>query len=133
MDAPPPPRRVLIVDDREDVAQMMALLLRALGHDAQTASDGASALALAREFRPDIVFLDIGLPGMNGYDVARRLRDDPALRGCVLVACTGYGGDDDRARAAHAGFDHHLVKPIGLVDIERVLTLPGADRDARGP
>jgi CheY-like chemotaxis protein len=76
--------------------------------------DGATALLAAEAYHPDLVLLDIGLPGMNGYEVARAIRARPVLQGAVLVALTGYGGEDDRRRSREAGFDHHLVKPVGL-------------------
>lgn len=102
----------LVVDDDEDSADLMAEVLRGLGHAVRTARDGRSALALAAELRPKIVLLDIGLPGMDGYEVARRIRElVPDVR---LVAVTGFSRDDDRARARAAGFDSHLVKPIDL-------------------
>lgn len=104
--------RVLVVDDNRDSAESMALLLRATGHDVRTASDGPSALVAAPEYKPQYVLLDIGLPGMNGYAVARRLRDLPELGSPVLIAMTGYGQEEDRKRSREAGFDHHLVKPV---------------------
>jgi PAS domain S-box-containing protein len=105
-------RKILAVDDNIDAANTMAMLLRILGHDVRTAHDGASAIESAQVWRPDIVLLDIGLPGMDGYEVARRLRAIAELGGCVLVAVTGYGQEEDRRRSANAGFDHHLVKPV---------------------
>jgi two-component system CheB/CheR fusion protein len=109
--APVRPRRVLIVDDNRDAAESMALLLQLRGHDVRTAHDGPGGLAAADAFRPEVVLLDIGLPGMDGYEVARRLRRRPAGKGTLLVAVTGYGHEDDRRRSREAGFDHHLVKP----------------------
>src|SRR5262249_34854516 len=104
-----PPRRVLVVDDHWDGAESTAALLRIQGHEVRTAHDGPEALEAARAFRPQVVLLDIGLPGMDGYEVARRLRQEPESGGVVLVAVTGYGRDEDRRAAAAAGFDHHLV------------------------
>lgn len=103
--------RVLVVDDQHFIADQMTSLLRAYGHEVQTAYDGPSALRAAPGFRPDVVLLDIGLPGMDGYEVARRLRQEEAPRDTVLVAMTGYGQEDDRRRSREAGFDHHLLKP----------------------
>jgi CheY-like chemotaxis protein len=103
---------VLVVDDNRDSADSMALLLGASGHDVRTAQDGTSALAIAPEYKPDVVLLDIGLPGMNGYTVAERLRALPGGGNIVLIAMTGYGQEDDRRRSREAGFDHHLVKPV---------------------
>jgi two-component system CheB/CheR fusion protein len=107
-----PPRRVLVVDDNVDAAESAAMLLRFLGHEVEIAHDGPSALEVAGEFRPEIVLLDIGLPGMNGYDVARALRAQPECKGVVIAAVTGYGQDSDRRRTQDAGFDYHLTKPL---------------------
>jgi PAS domain S-box-containing protein len=111
----PPPadaRRILVVDDNVDAAESMALLLGLGGHAVRTAHDGPSGIQAARELAPDVVVLDIGLPGMNGYEVARALREDPRLRAVILIALTGYGTTEDRGRALGAGFDHHLTKPV---------------------
>jgi signal transduction histidine kinase len=116
------PRRILVVDDNRDAAESLGLLLELRGHEVRLAYDGYTALASARATTPDVVFLDIGLPGMNGYEVARQLRREPALREIVLVAQTGWGQAGDRQRALDAGFDHHLVKPIAPEDMERVLS-----------
>jgi two-component system, chemotaxis family, CheB/CheR fusion protein len=113
-------RRVLVVDDNHDSAQTLADLVRMLGHDAEVAFDGPSAVALARATPPDIIFCDIGLPGMTGYDVAKALREG-GLRDTRLVAVTGYARPEDVKRATEAGFDAHLAKPVDLPDIERVL------------
>jgi CheY-like chemotaxis protein len=107
-----PRRRVLVVDDNQAAADSFALLLRLAGQDVRVAYDGPQALAQAGGFRPALVFLDIGMPGMDGYEVARRLRGERELRGVVLVALTGWGQEEDRRRSAEAGFDHHLVKPV---------------------
>ena len=121
--APPPPpapparetpRRMLIVDDNEDSARSMSTLQRLRGHETRTAFTGPDAVAAAAEFAPEVVLMDIGLPGMDGYEVARRLRAMPALAGAFLVAMSGYGSDEDRARAREAGFDEYLVKPVDL-------------------
>ena len=117
----PTPRRILVVDDQADAAAILARLLKGRGHDVRVAADGASALALAAEHRPDAVLLDIGLPGMDGYEAARRLRQEPATRQSLLVALTGYGQEEDVRRALEAGFDHHLVKPTDLDAIESLL------------
>jgi signal transduction histidine kinase len=105
------PSRILVVDDNADAADMLAMLLQQAGHEVRTAADGESAIARARTWAPDLAVLDIGLPGMDGYELARRLRADPALSGLKLVALTGYGRESDRARALSAGFDLHLAKP----------------------
>ncbi len=113
-------RRVLIVDDNRDMAETAAALLIASGHDVRTAYDGLSALASASEFQPDAVLLDIGLPGISGYEVARQLRATQR-RHSLLVAVTGYGQDADRQRSREAGFDHHMVKPLEPATLERII------------
>jgi PAS domain S-box-containing protein len=113
--------RVMVVEDNADIANSMALLLGVLGHDAEIARDGVEALNMASTFVPDVVLLDIGLPRMNGYDVARSLRALPTLRRTLLVACTGYGRDDDRERAREAGFDHHATKPVTAETLVEIL------------
>jgi PAS domain S-box-containing protein len=110
-------RRVLVVDDSVDTARAMALLLKSWGHDVRAVHDGAAALAAAAGFRPEVVLLDIGLPGMDGYRVAAALRRLPGLDAAILIALTGYGQDGDRARSIEAGFDHHLVKPVDFDDL----------------
>ncbi len=117
-----PRRRVLVVDDNPDVANSFAMLLDALGHEVHVTHDGPSALAAARQIRPEILFLDIGLPGMNGYEVARRLRAEHPPQAMLLVAVTGYGQIDDCRHAAEAGFDHHLLKPVDVGILETLLT-----------
>jgi CheY-like chemotaxis protein len=97
------------------------------GHEVRLAHDGASALAAARELRPDLVLLDIGLPGMNGYEVAKRLRAEASGRSMRIVAVSGYGGAEDRERAKAAGFDAHLVKPVELMALELELAALPAD------
>jgi CheY-like chemotaxis protein len=114
-------RRVLVVDDNKDSAESMAVLLRLAGHEVATAYDGVSALSHAVRSQPEIVLLDIGLPGMNGYDVARELRASPGSERVRLIAMTGYGQDEDRRRTLAAGFDAHYVKPLSVEDIDEVL------------
>jgi CheY-like chemotaxis protein len=104
--------RVLVVDDNVDTAAGMTKLLERSGHDVQTAYDGVSALETARSFKAEVVLLDIGLPNMDGYQVAAQLRQEEDLVGAVIVAVSGYGQETDRCRSRDAGFDHHLVKPI---------------------
>jgi CheY-like chemotaxis protein len=106
------PRRVLIVDDNVDAARLLARLLEARGHRAEVAADGLTALALAQAHSPDLILLDIGLPGMDGYEVARRLREVRGLDQTLLVALTGYGQAEDRRRTREAGMDYHLTKPV---------------------
>ena len=115
--------RVLIVDDNIDAADTLSEMLGFLGHDVDTAYDGAAAIAAVDAHRPDVVLLDIGLPKVNGYDVARRIRESDPHRRIVLVAVTGWGQDEDRRRSQQAGFDHHLVKPVDLAWLERIFEL----------
>jgi len=105
-------RRLLVVDDNKDAAESMSMLLEMWGHEVAFAFDGPSALETAEQWQPEAVFLDIGLPGMDGYEVAERLRELPHAKDAVLIAITGYGQDDDRLRSVRAGIDHHLVKPV---------------------
>lgn len=117
--------RVLVVDDNLDAAQSLALLLEVSGHDVRSASDGLKAVEIALDFRPNAVLLDIGLPGLDGFEVANRLRQAPDLKGIVLVAMTGYGQAADKLRSHHAGFDHHLVKPADFAKVQEILaTIP---------
>lgn len=106
--------RILVVDDNVDGADSLAVLLRLGGHEVSLAHDGPAALEMATVFHPDVILLDIGLPGMDGYEVAKRLRSRNETQSAVLVAVTGYGRDEDRVRSRDAGFDHHLVKPVSL-------------------
>ncbi|MFC0399598.1 response regulator [Paraburkholderia rhizosphaerae] len=131
--APQSARRVMIVDDSVDGAESMSVLLDMLGHQVCVMYDGASALAAAPEFKPEVVILDIGLPDLDGYQVARALRAQPATAGALLIALTGYGQESDRQRTRAAGFDHHLVKPASLEDIERVIAADGANGQPRNP
>jgi PAS domain S-box-containing protein len=117
-----PPLRVLITDDNVDSAESLATLLRLFGHEVRTAHDGLRALEVVRDFHPQAVFLDIGLPrGMDGYELARRLRGQEGLGRALLVAMTGFGTQDDVRRARAAGFDHHMVKPADPGAIQRLL------------
>jgi PAS domain S-box-containing protein len=106
------PRRVLVIDDNSDAANALRMLLENDGHTVRVAHDGVSGLALAREYRPEYLLLDIGLPRLNGYDIAASVRCDPQLKHTTIVAVTGYGQVHDRARTAAVGFDHHLTKPV---------------------
>ncbi len=117
-----PGRQVLIVDDNADAAEMLACLMKeAAGFTVRTASDGASALELVEEFMPDIAVLDIGLPGMDGYELAQRLRSDPRFARVKMVALTGYGTEQDRKRALQSGFDAHCIKPVALESLLAVI------------
>jgi PAS domain S-box-containing protein len=117
---PAPRRRVLVVDDNKDAANALRLLLEGEGHEVRTAGDGMAGLAIAREYGPEVVLLDISLPRLDGYETARRMREDARLRDVTLIAITGYGQSHDRARAAAAGFDHHLTKPVEYASLQRL-------------
>ena len=124
----PHDRRILVVDDNRDAVDALAMMLRLSGNDVEVAYDGLSALGTAQSFRPDGVVLDIGLPGMDGYEVARRLRARPETAAALIVAVTGYGQNEDRKRARAAGFDHHLVKPIESDTLLNLLARQGKER-----
>ena len=114
-------QRILLADDNVDYATSLALILRSLGHEVVVTHDGAQALAAAREFRPSVAFLDIGLPKLHGYALARELRNHASTRSAVLVAITGWGQDRDRQQAKDAGFDYHFVKPVGVDQLLGIL------------
>jgi two-component system CheB/CheR fusion protein len=116
-----PSLRILVVDDLVDAADSLALLLRMLGHEVQTAYDGLSAVQVAQQFKPHAVLLDIGLPRLDGYEVAMRLRRLPELQRVCLIAVSGYGRQDDIDRAHRAGFDDHLIKPVSLDRLDVLL------------
>ena len=126
--ASPSPPKVLVVDDNEDAADSLATLLGVMGFEVRIAYDGPEAITAADEFLPQVALLDIGLPRLSGYDIARHVR---ASRGgeVLLVAITGWGQEDDRRRAHEAGFDHHFTKPA---DFERLLEVIGAELKQRG-
>ena len=111
-------RRVLVVDDNIDGAEMLATFLSMDGHDVRTAASGPAALEILEDFHPHIAFLDIGLPGMSGYELARRIRADPRLAGITLIAVTGWGQDEDRRQSKEAGMDHHLTKPVDPREVQ---------------
>ena len=120
-----------MVEDNADAAESLKLLLEILGHHVQVASSGPDGLAAAASSPPHVMLVDIGLPGMDGYEIARRVRNDPALRGITLVAITGYGREDDKLAAMKAGFDHHLVKPVDPDSLEKLIR-GLASRDDQG-
>jgi CheY-like chemotaxis protein/two-component sensor histidine kinase len=120
-----PPRRVLIVDDNVDSAESLAMLLSLTGHSVRTAHDGPSAIQAARAHWPDVILLDIGLPRMDGYEVARRLRQEPEMAAVMLIAMTGYGQDEDRRKTREAGFDLHLVKPVDADELTHIFARLG--------
>jgi CheY-like chemotaxis protein len=121
-------RRVLVVDDNEDAVESLADALLELGHTVETAYDGPAALGLLQRYTPDVAFLDVGLPVMDGYELARRIREDRRFAHTVLVAVTGYGQKRDQAQSREAGFDAHLVKPVDLQAIEEIIAREAARR-----
>jgi CheY-like chemotaxis protein len=132
-------RRVLIVEDNDDVAETTAAMLSMAGHTLRCARDGAHGLQLAQEFEPEVVLLDVGLPQLDGYQVARRLRQLPQACDALLIALTGYGMPSDRERGRDAGFDHHLLKPadpgelMALIESWSPPTADAAQLDERKP
>lgn len=114
-------RRVLVVDDNVDAAEVLATLLRHLGHEVHVVHDGAQALTVADGFRPEVILLDIGMPGMNGFEVARRLQERKRTPRPLVVALTGWGRPADEARSREAGFDLHLVKPVEEEQLRQLL------------
>jgi|SRR5688572_15624681 CheY-like chemotaxis protein len=115
---PAPKRKIVVVDDNKDAADTLAVLLRQLGHEVQTAYDGPSAVTIARRMRPDLVFLDLALPGFDGIRVAEEIRADFTFNKTLVVALTGFASDYDRTRAHAAGVDLYLVKPVDVRFIE---------------
>jgi CheY-like chemotaxis protein len=115
------PLRVLVLDDDRDTADSLAMLLRLIGHEVHTCYDGPAALACAGDFRPQAAVLDLALPGIDGLEIARRLRQRPELTGLRLVALSGYGRDEDCRLCAAAGFDHHLLKPCTADELRQAL------------
>ncbi|MEO5616198.1 MAG: ATP-binding protein [Candidatus Eisenbacteria bacterium] len=118
-------RRILVVDDNQDAAATLALVLELKGHETRTVHDGLEAVQAAATFKPDVVLLDIGLPKLNGYEAARRIREQPWGKSILLVALTGWGKDEDRQKSTEAGFDAHLIKPVDQADLTRLLAESG--------
>ena len=116
--------RVLVVDDNEDLARGLAKLLEIHGHHVRVAFDGPSGVDAAKEWHPEFVILDIGLPGMDGFQVASLLRQFEDTKHAVIVAISGYGQEEDRNRSRQAGFDHHLVKPINSDELAKIMAKP---------
>jgi CheY-like chemotaxis protein len=114
------PRRVLIADDNRDGAETLGMLLQLANHEVHLAHDGPAALELAERLKPDIAVLDIGMPGLTGYEVAERIRAETWGRHMVLIAVTGWGQQSDKRKAHLAGFDHHLTKPMNAIDLEQL-------------
>lgn len=130
-DSSAPKLKVLVADDNRDGADGFAMLLDLLGHDVRTAYTGKQAVVLAEEFRPHLVMLDIGMPEMNGYEVARHIRQQAWGRDMVLVAITGWGQDEDRLQAEAAGFDHHRAKPVELDALDPIVAQARARMEGR--
>jgi CheY-like chemotaxis protein len=117
----PAARRILIVDDNADAADSLGVLLRMMGNEVYTAHDGLEAVGAAAAFQPDVALLDIGLPKLNGYEVARRIREQNGGSDMVLIALTGWGQEEDRRRSRAAGFNHHMTKPVEFGALQRLL------------
>ena len=116
-----PSRRILVVDDNIDSAKTLAMLLKVLGAEVHVAHDGPAALAAIEKHRPDVILLDIGMPNMDGCEVAKRIRQQPEFNHVALIALTGWGQEDDRRRTREAGFDHHLIKPADITALQALL------------
>jgi CheY-like chemotaxis protein len=116
-----PRRRILVVDDGKDAAVSMALMLRLLNNEVRTAQDGLEAVAVAEAFRPEVVLMDVGMPRLNGYEATRRIREQPWGRSMIIIALTGWGQEGDRLRSHEAGCNGHLVKPVDLAELEKLL------------
>jgi DNA-binding response OmpR family regulator len=121
------PYRILVVDDNHDSALSLAMMLSIMGHDTRTAHDGESAVETAENFLPEVVLLDIGLPKLNGYEVAQRIRENTWGQSMFLIAVTGWGQEEDRQRSSEVGLNVHMVKPVEPAALERLL----ADLPAR--
>jgi CheY-like chemotaxis protein len=118
----PPHFRILVVDDNHDSALSLAMMLSIMGHETRTAHDGESAVATAESFLPDVVLLDIGLPKLNGYEVAQRIRENTWGQSMFLIAVTGWGQEEDRQRSSEVGLNVHMVKPVEPAALERLLS-----------
>lgn len=125
-------KRVLVADDNVDAAGSLVELVRVWGHEPACAHDGMAALEIARDFRPDVALLDIGMPSLDGYALARELRKVPGLESVYLIAISGYGQSRDRAAALEAGFDAHLTKPFAVGTLQTLLATNGRS-EASGP
>ena len=130
----PPKRgfRILVVDDNHDSALSLAMMLSIMGHETRTAHDGESAVATAESFLPEVVLLDIGLPKLNGYEVAQRIRERPWGASMFLIAVTGWGQDEDRQRSSEVGLNVHMVKPVEPAALERLFAELRRERDGQG-
>jgi PAS domain S-box-containing protein len=126
-----PSRRILVVDDHQDARESVSALLTALQHDVASADEGRTALHIAEAFRPDVILLDIGMPNLSGYDTARLIRQCDWGRSAVLIAVTGWGQEEDKQRAAEAGFDYHMTKPFDAAELDRLLRASRSESDNR--
>ncbi len=117
-----PKRRILVVDDNRDSAISMAMMLRLLGDEVRTAHDGVEAVEVAETFRPQVILMDVGMPRLNGYEATRRIREQPWGRSIIVIALTGWGQEGDRLQSREAGCNGHLVKPVSLPDLEKLLS-----------
>jgi PAS domain S-box-containing protein len=117
-----PSRRILVADDNVDAADSLARMLKMMGHDVRTANDGAESIAIANDFKPDLVFLDIGMPKLNGYEACRKIKEKSWTESTVFVALTGWGQDEDKRKAREAGFDQHLTKPVDYSTLEKLFS-----------
>jgi CheY-like chemotaxis protein len=124
-------QRILVVDDNDDAAGTLALLLGLMGHETRTANNGMEALEVAALFHPDVALLDLGMPKLNGYDTARRMRQMSWGRDMLIVALSGWGQEADRAKSSSAGFDHHFVKPVDVAEIQRLIDRSRSTHGAR--
>jgi CheY-like chemotaxis protein len=122
-------RKILVADDDQDSAESLALLFQLMGHDVRAAQSGLAAIDVAAEFRPDLIVLDIGMPGLDGYEVCRRIRQHDWAQTIVIAALTGWSRDEDRDRSEQAGFNHFLVKPVDPKALEDLIA--GVTRAAR--
>ena len=120
-------RRILVIDDNVDAAESLQVLLGVFGHRVEIAHEGVTALQVVWTFKPELVFLDIGLPGMNGYEVARRIRDEIGMKSVRLIALSGYGAESDQTRSREAGFVRHLVKPVDPSALPNIISEVFAD------
>ncbi len=123
-DGPPPAgngRRILVVDDNRDAAATLSRMLKLMGNDVRMTHDGIQSLGVADEFRPEIILMDVGMPGMSGYEATRRIREQPWGSSTIIIALTGWGQAGDRIQSKAAGCDGHLVKPVSLPDLNQML------------
>jgi CheY-like chemotaxis protein len=117
----PTPLKILVVDDNEPSAKTLGWMMEMIGHSTRLALSSSKALEVAKEYKPDVILMDIGMPGMDGYELCTNMRSEPALRNSVFIAQTGWGQQEHRQRSKEAGFDYHLVKPVPLPELETLI------------